>query len=122
VGHRWRTTFARAAGISVRSLNSLESGDPGVGQSILFAVGRALPNWTEDTPKMILEGGPIPSTATDEAPPEWEPRDEWERTLAADFPDMSRKRQAELFRMHRKDNESRKRGEWSTQSVTGTDD
>lgn len=63
-GHKYRTTFARAAGIkSVRSLEMLELGDPGVGQSVLFAVGRYLPNWTEDTPRVILEGGPIPPPA-----------------------------------------------------------
>lgn len=60
-GHMWRTTFAREHGIkSIRSLEMLEHGEPGVGQSILFKVGRALTNWTQDTPKVILEGGPIP--------------------------------------------------------------
>lgn len=61
-GHRWRPSFARAAGIGVRSLELIEQGEPGVGQSVLEAIGRALPNWTEDTPGAILEGGPIPST------------------------------------------------------------
>lgn len=62
-GHLYRTTFARAAGIrSLRSLELLEAGDPGVGQAILIKVAQALPNWTEDTPKTILEGGPIPPT------------------------------------------------------------
>ncbi|RZQ59804.1 hypothetical protein [Amycolatopsis suaedae] len=61
-GWTYRTDFARACGgISVRSLELLEGGEPGVGQSILFAVGRTLPGWTEDTPKTILEGGPIPT-------------------------------------------------------------
>lgn len=68
-GYKYRTEFARAAGIkSVRSLEMLEAGEPGVGQSVLFAVGRALPNWTEDTPRVILEGGPIPSTANEPEP------------------------------------------------------
>lgn len=60
-GYRWRTDFAKAAGgINVRSLEYLETGATGVGQSILFAVGRTLPGWTEETPRIILEGGPIP--------------------------------------------------------------
>ena len=65
-GFKYRTHFAKAAGgINVRSLEMLENGDEGVGQSILFAVARALPNWTEDTPRRILEDEhfPIPPTA-----------------------------------------------------------
>lgn len=62
-GFKWRTDFARHANIrSIRSLVMLEQGEPGVGQTILFAVGRGLPNWDEDTPRVILEGGPVPPT------------------------------------------------------------
>lgn len=60
-GHKWRTNFARAARISVRSVSAIEQAEPTVGQANLYAVGRALPNWDEDTPRVILEGGPIPS-------------------------------------------------------------
>jgi transcriptional regulator with XRE-family HTH domain len=61
-GHKRRTTFARAAGVSVRTVAAVERGEPTVGQSSLFAIGRTLPNWTEDTPKTILEGGAVPPT------------------------------------------------------------
>jgi hypothetical protein len=59
-GFKWRTTFAPAAGVSVRVLSALELGEPGVGQATLFAVADALPGWNADTPRVILEGGPIP--------------------------------------------------------------
>jgi hypothetical protein len=56
-GYKSTAAFARAARIkSVASLEMLENGKPGVGQSILFAVGRFMPGWTEDTPRQILEG------------------------------------------------------------------
>lgn len=72
-GHMWRTTFAPAAGVSIRSLTALELGEPGVGQATLFAVARALPNWTDDTPQAILEGAAAP---TDEPAPVPEPEPE----------------------------------------------
>lgn len=61
-GHPFRSTFAAAAGISKRSLIELEDGKPTVGQSVLQRVGRALATqgWDKDTPRNILEGGPIP--------------------------------------------------------------
>lgn len=52
-------------GINKKSLELLERGQPGVGGPILRAVGRALPGWTEGTPKIILEGGPIPEPPTE---------------------------------------------------------
>jgi hypothetical protein len=59
---------AAAAGIKLnkKSIELIETGQPGVGQSMLYALGRFLPNWTEDTPRIILESedGPIPPTAT----------------------------------------------------------
>ena len=62
---------AAKAGITLnkKSLELVESGQPGVGQSFLFALGRALPNWNEDTPKAILEGAPAPSVR-EAAPPD----------------------------------------------------
>jgi hypothetical protein len=65
-GHKWRTTFAAAAGISLRSLSAAEKGEPTVGQATLYAIGRTLRRWTEDTPRAILDGEAIPSTADDE--------------------------------------------------------
>lgn len=61
-GFQWRPDFVKAVdGIkSVRSITMLENGEPGVGPAVLYAVARYLPNWTEDTPRIILEGGPIP--------------------------------------------------------------
>lgn len=60
-GFRYRTDFCRAHGIkNLRGLELLESGQPGVGQASLFEIARALPGWTEDTPKVILEGGDAP--------------------------------------------------------------
>lgn len=55
---------AKAAGekLSLRSLQAVESGDAGVGQAVLYALGRLLPNWTEDTPRAVLEGEPPPPT------------------------------------------------------------
>ena len=56
---------AAAAGVVLnkKSLELVETGQPGVGQSFLFALGRFLPNWTEDTPRKILEGGSAPTAA-----------------------------------------------------------
>jgi len=78
------TTAIKAAGgkVSTRSLQALETADASVGQSVLWDVARQLPGWDEDTPRSILEGGPIPPNApartaklqrTDEMPPphEW---------------------------------------------------
>jgi hypothetical protein len=62
-GHPYRPSFARAAGLSVRSIVNLETGNP-VGPSVYEAAARALPGWTEDTPRTILEGGAAPSTLT----------------------------------------------------------
>jgi hypothetical protein len=66
-GYQYRTDLvdaAKAAGekLSIRSLQAVELGDPGVGQSVLFAIARLLPNWTEDTPRAILEGDEPPPT------------------------------------------------------------
>lgn len=80
-GFRFRTDFCRAHGIkSYRSLEMLEQGDPGVGQAFLFEVADALPGWTRDTPRIVLEGGEPPSTTAPssegEFPPDWSTEDE----------------------------------------------
>ncbi|MEU7787723.1 hypothetical protein [Amycolatopsis sp. NPDC049159] len=55
---------AATAGVALnkKSLELVETGQPGVGQSFLYALGRFLPAWTEDTPRMILEGDDAPSS------------------------------------------------------------
>lgn len=78
MGYKFRPAFAREAKVSVRSLAAVENGEPGVGAANLRAIGRALQGWTEDTPRIILEGGPIPSPAADD---ELSPRDDFERKV-----------------------------------------
>jgi hypothetical protein len=82
-GYKFRPAFAQDAKIGVRSLLNLESAKP-VGPIVYESVARALPNWDEDTPRLILDGGPIPPTATEQqSRDEWEPRDEMERKIMA---------------------------------------
>jgi hypothetical protein len=63
-GHRWRTGFLAEANIGRRSLDAVERGEPGIGATVLEEIGRALgrhhAGWSEDTPWVILEGGPAP--------------------------------------------------------------
>jgi hypothetical protein len=56
---------AAAEGIALnkKSLELVETGQPGVGQSFLYALGRFLPSWSEDTARQILEGELPPSTS-----------------------------------------------------------
>lgn len=65
IGHRWRTTFAEEARISKRSVEAVERHEPTVGVTVLEEIGRALGrhlrDWDANTPKVILDGGPIPS-------------------------------------------------------------
>lgn len=58
-GHPYRPSFAKAAGLSVRSIVNLETGKP-VGPVVYEAAARLLPGWTEDTPREILDGGAVP--------------------------------------------------------------
>ncbi len=64
-GHTWRTTFAREARVGIRSLEAVEAHEPTVGVDVLERIGRALGrhfrHWDADTPRAILEGGPVPS-------------------------------------------------------------
>lgn len=96
-GHRYRPSFAKAAQVSVRSLAAVEQGDSGVGGTILRAIGRALPNWTEDTPQVILDGGPVPSTESEDET--FTPRDDFERKVAASG--LPAEEQLEWVRAHR---------------------
>ena len=65
IGHEWRTSFAIEVQISLRSLEAVEAHEPTVGVSVLERIGRTLGRhlrgWSVDTPRTILEGGPIPS-------------------------------------------------------------
>lgn len=96
-GHRSRPSFAKTAAVSLRSLAAVEQGEPGVGQSVLYAIGRALPNWTEDTPRIVLDGGPIPPTAAEIE--DMSPRDEFEQKVVKSR--LPREEQLEWIRAHR---------------------
>lgn len=65
IGHEFRPSFAKEAGIGIRSLESVEANSPTVGVSVLERIGRTLGrhlrHWNVNTPREILEGGPIPS-------------------------------------------------------------
>lgn len=65
IGHEWRPSFATEAGVGIRSLEAVEWHEPTVGVTVLERIGRALGrhlrDWNADTPRMILDGGPIPS-------------------------------------------------------------
>lgn len=64
-GHDWRPSFATEAGIGIRSLEAVEAHEPTVGVTVLERIGRTLGrhlrDWDVDTPRAILDGGPIPS-------------------------------------------------------------
>lgn len=62
-GHPKRPSFVALVGISLRSLAHLEQADRNVTSVVLYPVANALPNWTIDTPEIILNGGPIPPVA-----------------------------------------------------------
>lgn len=59
-GFNSRTELANAAGLSLRSVDKLEQGKPGVGRRTLQRVADVLPGWTSDTPRDILDGGDPP--------------------------------------------------------------
>lgn len=63
-GFNSRAEFARAANVSKRSIDALETGEPVVGHRTLTHVGRTLSHhihhWSEDTPLHILQGQPAP--------------------------------------------------------------
>ncbi|RSN26549.1 hypothetical protein DMC63_01555 [Streptomyces sp. WAC 05977] len=92
-GWQYRTDLSdaiKAAGgkVSPRSLQALETADASVGQAVLWDVARQLPGWDEDTPRSILEGGPIPPTQTQ--PVTEEPReDPWSAGQRAKWRSMT---------------------------------
>lgn len=65
IGHQHRTTFVAEAGIGIRSLEAVEGCEPKVGVWVLEQIGRTLGrhlrDWNANTPREILEGGPMPS-------------------------------------------------------------
>lgn len=70
-GFRYRTEFIAAyPNLNLRSLTLLESGESGVGHRFLQALAEALPNWTEDTPRLILEGEDPPSVVARSSTPQ----------------------------------------------------
>lgn len=60
--------LADRAKVSKRSIIYLENAEPRVGRRVLEGVGRALPGWTEDTPRAILEGEDPPLTDQPDPP------------------------------------------------------
>jgi len=102
-GHPKRPSFRDASGVSVRSNVKLESGDP-IGPYVYEAYARALPNWTEDTPVTILNGGPIPPPAKGEEKPRMvegpELRDDIERQFWA-ITDLSEEERWIFIDLHR---------------------
>ena len=69
-GYKYRTDFCRAHGIrNLRGLELLEQGKTGVGQVLLFEVADALPGWDRETPRIILEGGPVPPVSPEDPQP-----------------------------------------------------
>lgn len=64
-GHQYRTSFAKEAGVGLRSVEAVEAHEPTVGIWVLEQIGRALGrhfrDWSVNTPRAILEGDPIPS-------------------------------------------------------------
>lgn len=94
-GYPWRPAFAKDTGVSKRSLVDLEQGKEGIGQKTLFAVAQVFETWTEETPRIILEGGPVP-------PPtpvvEQHPEPPGRTREMADLSHLSRERQREVAR------------------------
>jgi transcriptional regulator with XRE-family HTH domain len=90
LGFKFRPGFAKDAGVSLRSLADIERGKPGVGEANLLTVARALPGWTEDTPREILEGGPVPpAVRRSKRPSETPPPREWSAASRARMGAMS---------------------------------
>lgn len=88
-GYKFRTDFCRAHNIkNLRGLELLEQGKTGVGQAFLFEVADALPNWSRETPAIVLEGGdpppvnPLPPPNPDSIPTGWSEEEE-QRWLVA---------------------------------------
>lgn len=67
-GFKSRSDLAREADISLRSLDKVELGQPGVGRRVLLSIARVLPGWDADTPKAILEGTEPPTPESPEPP------------------------------------------------------
>lgn len=60
LGFETRKQFKVASGIGVRSIEKIELGEKGVGPRIFDRLQRALPGWTTETIRQILDGGPVP--------------------------------------------------------------
>lgn len=92
-GFRSRRAFAEAAGVGKRSIDAVELFEPVVGEDVLTAIGIALGNffedWSQDTPRAILEDGFVPSNILrgDGPQPVQEQADEVDPD-PDDYPDM----------------------------------
>ncbi|HEY0452714.1 hypothetical protein [Actinophytocola sp.] len=91
IGHDSRPSFAKEAKVGIRSLEAVEAAEATVGVSVLERIARALArhlrDWTVDTPRTILDGGPVPSheparTATLDV--RWVAREEFITLLESD--------------------------------------
>lgn len=64
LGYRSQEAFGLAVGVSERRISGIERAEKGIGPSVLEAVGfflsQHLVGWGIDTPRLILEGGPVP--------------------------------------------------------------
>lgn len=82
------------------SLVKLERGKP-VGPLVYEAAARALPGWTEDTPRTILDDPEAPTTPTSRPEVAARPRHEWsaaERKRMQDMPMAEVQETYETFR------------------------
>lgn len=74
---------ARGIRLNKKSIELIETGQPGVGPKFLYALGSFIPNWTRETPQTILEGGPIPPVVRTLPPPSAAPAEPYEFSAEA---------------------------------------
>jgi hypothetical protein len=100
-GYPSRPKYAAAVpDVGLRSIVKIEQADP-VGQLVLEATARFLPGWTEETPRIILEGGPIPPVKVGAGPAESADDEEERLILALTKLDVSPETIAKAVREHR---------------------
>lgn len=108
-GYLSRPTFVKELPIGLTSLVKLETGKA-VGATVYEAVGRelgrTLQGWDVDTPRVILDGGPIPPNDV-EPPPEPDlltPQDDFELKVVRSS--LSKEEMIDWIRWHRGENRS----------------
>lgn len=67
LGYDEPARFAKLAGVSPRALWSVENAEPTVGEKVLDKIARAIPGWSTETPRRILDGARPPRVAREEA-------------------------------------------------------